>query len=107
MKVNLSLTAAERHPFGRLLNHLYYSNEDLVDIAPDRSGFPHNGGEHTLRIVGDHGDVIAWLDLFLGNYPTSRDYIYEIKKQIRSKLLEGSVSINIILKNLPVYQAQC
>lgn len=65
----VDLSAAQHIPFGKMLNHLYYSNQSLLEQAPGRSGYPHNGGEHTLTLSGDKGDIISFLDLITEKYP--------------------------------------
>lgn len=40
------LSAPQNTSVGRVLNHLYYFNKSLLELAPNRVGYPHNGGEH-------------------------------------------------------------
>ena len=66
----LDLTAGQHTPFGNLVGSLYYSKygRQLLELAPYRGGYPHNGGEHTLYIRGSVEDVCAWFDLLIDRY---------------------------------------
>lgn len=62
-RVSFDLSADEQSPLGQLLFCIYYRSS-LVDLASDQiSGYPHNGGRHTLRWRGTPADAAAWLDL--------------------------------------------
>lgn len=66
-KVHLDMSACQTSVVGKLLNKGYYGSgplRDLIECAPDRSGYPHNGGQHTLHMSGTQEDVLAWLDMF-------------------------------------------
>lgn len=65
----VDLSTSQYIPFGKMLGNLYYSNQALLSLAPGRSGYPHNGGEHTLSLSGDKADIIAFLDLVTEKYP--------------------------------------
>lgn len=67
--VNVDLSCAEHIPFGEVVANLYYRNKSLLELAPGRTGYPHNGGQHSLRVFGDRGDIDAWLSLVVQAYP--------------------------------------
>ncbi len=60
------LTAGQRTPMGKLLHIMYYRT-DVVDAATSANlqilGYPHNGGEHSCHVVGQRGEVVAFLEL--------------------------------------------
>lgn len=69
--MNIDLSQSQYTPAGKFLSHLYYQTAiiDLID-RDDRSGFPHNGGEHTLRIHGvREEDIVAFLAVIKESYP--------------------------------------
>jgi hypothetical protein len=74
--IGVTMTDAQRDPLGLIVGHLYYSNRILSDLLPSfvyenkpagaelsSSGYPHNGGEHTMEIYGPKADVVAFLEL--------------------------------------------
>ena len=63
------LSASEQSQAGKYLCHLYYHSSILNLIDRDqRSGCPHNGGEHTLRLKVERKDLDAFLDLILEDF---------------------------------------
>jgi hypothetical protein len=58
------LDDGQETPIGKVLGHLYYQTK-LIDLwnQDQRSGYPHNGGQHTLSIHADAEDIISWLEL--------------------------------------------
>ena len=68
--VRLNLTAAGHTHAGRMLFNFYYSTSgnELLELAPNVYGYPHNGGEHTMRISGPADDVFAWFELVRERY---------------------------------------
>lgn len=72
-KVLVQMSAPEHTELGKVLFRLYYtSGRALLELAPGRSGYPHNGGEHTLLLEGERKDVLAWLELLTEEYPVIR-----------------------------------
>ena len=47
---------------GVSLMHLYYDT-DLRHLLDDKSGYPHNGCEHTLHVRSTISDLKDWLDV--------------------------------------------
>lgn len=66
-EIRVILSASQGTERGFFLAHLYYEEiyRSLVDLAPGRTGFPHNGGDHTFAIRGRVEEVIAWLELVI------------------------------------------
>ncbi len=70
MNIFIDMTALEGSEFGKLLRNYYYGNHrDLIELAPGRSGFPHDGGFHSMRIAGSVKDCTAFLKLFEERFP--------------------------------------
>jgi hypothetical protein len=60
----VTLTDLQESALGKLLHQLYYGRSDaLCDLAPNRTGFPHNGGQHTFTMRGKKDDLVAYLEL--------------------------------------------
>ncbi len=69
--IRVCLNSPQGSRFGNILRRFYMGgkHEDLLEMAPGRSGYPYNGGEHTLTIFGEVGEVKAWLNLFKETFP--------------------------------------
>ena len=63
MKIDAS--CGERTVPGRFLGKLFYRTKLLDVLIPRKeyTGSPNNGGEHTLRLYMEEGDVRAFLSL--------------------------------------------
>ena len=81
-KMNLDLSQPQYVPAGRILYKMYYSGflEKTLDRA-ERSGFPHNGGQHTLRLHMPEADILAFLDLVKETFAL---YVKEVEAFIES-----------------------
>ena len=67
--VTVFLTSGEQTPMGKVLADIYYRNHSgLCDLAPGRTGYPHNGGQHSFSTTGTIPDVIAFLELVMEQY---------------------------------------
>ncbi len=67
-EVTLKMSSPQETALGKALFKLYYmTGKDLLSLI-DHVGYPHNGGEHTLRITGSLEDVKAWVGLFQEKY---------------------------------------
>ena len=102
--VRVDLSAPQDSVTGRVLHKLMYNNTSLYELAPNPSGCPHNGGEHTLSITGSRVDVNAWLDLLAETYPEVRIMVINVKRKIHKEFLSGAWRgcnrINVKLKDL-------
>lgn len=62
-EVSVDISSPERSGMGLIIGKMYYSTR-LSDLFGSlSSGYPHNGGEHTLYFKGPYQDVIAALEL--------------------------------------------
>lgn len=73
-RIRLDLSQPEQTEAGRLLYKLYYGYPSLLDALPvsEASGFPHNGGMHTLRVCMTLPDLRAFRQLLAEEYVGAR-----------------------------------
>ena len=63
-KVFVRLSAPEQSPLGKLVGRAYYDSNVLEALGfSERSGYPHNGGLHTLELHCKPLDAIEMLEL--------------------------------------------
>jgi len=67
-KIHVDLSAGQQTELGIMVGHIYYYNDTLMALCPHSSGYPHNGGEHTMRIAGSKGDIQAFLQMTADHY---------------------------------------
>ena len=96
--IELDLSANEQTSAGKMLYQLYYksSSDELMSLAPEISGFPHNGGVHTMRVIGPYEDVFAWFALLRERYEKIsqlEDWFNEIQRQIGVYLRYGRLNV--------------
>ncbi len=62
-KVYVRLSATEQTPLGNIIGRLYYQSRvlDLLNYN-ERSGYPHNGGQHTLELHCKPLDAIEMIE---------------------------------------------
>lgn len=63
----LDLSADQDSPMGQVLHRAHYGNGQLAQLLDTEfynSGYPHHGGQHSLRLKGAREDLIAWMELF-------------------------------------------
>lgn len=66
---HVSASQAQHSPAGHLLSKMYYGSFlDKLVPREQRSGYPHNGGEHTLNLAMTLPDLKALLDLVLETF---------------------------------------
>lgn len=92
MNIRINLSYGENTSFGKALYNLYYGNKVLLEMAPNRSGYPHNGGEHTLSISGEAGECRAFLELLKDQYPLRATYEVDL---VLAALDKGESRINL------------
>lgn len=85
-EVEINMTTSQYNAFGKIINNLYYSTR-MLDLIQS-SGYPHNGGSHTLYIRGTIADLNAFLDLMIEKYCgiTSRFEGKDILPLIKTRL---------------------
>jgi hypothetical protein len=74
----LDLSMAQDKAAGKFLGHIYYGNKGLIELfkmVDERSGFPHNGGSHTLRLYNvTVDDIVSFLKLITETQFNSKVY---------------------------------
>lgn len=63
-QILVDLSANQESDMGKALAVMYYGKMKLLDLAPNPSGYPHNGADHTFHIRGEKTEVSAFIDLF-------------------------------------------
>ena len=67
--VSIDLTSPQESGLGIIIGKMYY-NTQISELLGDMcSGYPHNGGSHTLRLCGNYEDVIVGIELIRDNTP--------------------------------------
>lgn len=65
--VTIDLTSPQESGLGIIIGNMYH-NTQISELLGDMcSGYPHNGGNHTLRLRGNYEDVIAGIELIRDN----------------------------------------
>jgi hypothetical protein len=94
MKVHLNLTSPEQHyksAMPKALRDLHYGRSGLISLI-DHTGCPNNGGQHTLTVSGERQEVVAWLDLFLEQYPETKPEVDILKRNIRREFINSPLT---------------
>lgn len=92
MKVLVDLSSPEQHPTSwmpKAMRALWYRNNGLLDLINPR-GCPNNGCEHTFHFSAERADVVAWLDLFVEEYPLTLPDIRVVKERIHKAFVYGT-----------------
>ena len=67
--VTVDLTSPQESGLGIIIGKMYY-NTQIAELLGDMcSGYPHNGGSHTLRLRGNYQEVIAGIELIRDSTP--------------------------------------
>lgn len=71
MTMFVNLSAPQDSHMGCMLNHLYYCTNFLSLLSKDTicTGYPHNGGQHTLHISGSSEEIFDFINLLKDEYP--------------------------------------
>lgn len=101
-KIYVDLSIGQTTPIGKALGHIWYSNRALRDLGPGISGYPHNGGEHSMSITGTPDDCLAFMDLIGEKYPIARDdmnlFSSHVKANPEKKSFEARKFFNDLLR---------
>lgn len=84
-----NLSQPQHTEAGRLLSRFYYGSDGcLLREMATTSGFPHNGGEHTLNVKATPAELVAWLELLKMTFPGHQRGFDELVKSsfTRAKL---------------------
>lgn len=91
MDVCIRVTASQRQhtPAGDLLGRMYYSGFlDKALSRNDYSGYPHNGGEHTLHLHLRPADLDAFLALVQEHYPRhegTQPFVTSVREKMHAR----------------------
>lgn len=90
-RIRLDLSQPEHTEAGRLLFAMYYVRPGLIDAMPRDmvSGFPHNGGEHTLRVSMTLPDLRAFRQLVAEEFAGARgvdEFLSDFDEKYLSKM---------------------
>ncbi|AEV89655.1 hypothetical protein OBP_218 [Pseudomonas phage OBP] len=93
MNVTLYLDTPEHHPTSKMpraIRELWYSNrrEGLLSLV-EGYGCPHSGCEHRFHFTAPRADVVAWLDLFVEEFPDCSPEVAILKSKIRIGFVQG------------------
>ncbi|WP_186214576.1 hypothetical protein [Burkholderia gladioli] len=76
-------------PAGRILYRMYYGDFLAQALVRNEySGFPHNGGEHTLRLRMAPPDLKAFLELVeerFAPHPGAAEFCESVRKRFEHK----------------------
>lgn len=92
--IHIDLTTSQYCTFGEALYRFWYFSK-LRELAPNLSGYPHNGGEHSTRISGSEEDCRAFLELFVEQFPTTKPVIDRLIQE-----LDSTPATRFILKRI-------
>lgn len=63
-KIHVRLSAGEQTPLGKIIGRVYYNSSVLEGLTFDeRSGYPNNGGQHTLNLHCKPLDAIEMIEM--------------------------------------------
>lgn len=83
----INASQPQHTPAGMVLCKMYYGSFLESTLNRDQfSGFPHNGGEHTLRLRLSPPDLKAFLDLVLDHFKGSegaRNFVQSVQDKAR------------------------
>jgi len=84
VKIRLNMSAGQETTFGKILASLYYGRgHGLLERAPGRSGYPHNGGSHTLYLNGAVGSILNFFEELQSSYPNAKPALDNLRQQIK------------------------
>lgn len=83
--IRVNMSAGQETPFGKILYNLYYgSGRHLLESVTSRSGYPHNGGEHTLYVNATKEDVLSFFDQLEQRFASAKPALDNLREQINS-----------------------
>lgn len=90
-RIQLDLSQPEHTEAGRLLFAMYYARAGFIDAMPRDtvSGFPHNGGKHTLRVSMTLPDLRAFRQLVAEEFAGARgvdEFLSDFDEKYLSKM---------------------
>lgn len=110
MQVMLNLDTPEHHPTSgmpKAIRELWYSRrgEGLLGLV-NAHGCPNSGCQHKFHFTAPRADTVAWLDLFLEQYPNCEPEVMVLKKAIRNAFVQGkglnsNGNLHLVLNRIP------
>lgn len=88
MKTRIDIQAPQSCHTGRALLKINMSHPLGVMFDSCRGSIYH-GGTHGMSFEVDHKDALAWLDLFIEEFPDTRISMMAIKKEIMRKVRDN------------------
>lgn len=83
--IRVNMSAGQETTFGKILSNLYYgSGRHLLETVTGRSGYPHNGGEHTLYVNATKEEVLSFFDQLEDRYASAKPALDNLREQINS-----------------------
>lgn len=87
MHDRIDASCGEDTSAGNFLGKLYYETKvlDLLKPGTERSGYPNDGGRHSLYLMAPREDIEAFLDLISADFGR-RKGCKEFVEHVRSRL---------------------
>lgn len=86
--ISVNFSAPQSSPLGKAIGDLYYKTNllGLLDRSKVvRTGFPHNGGMHSLSITGDPQEIIDFIGVLKETFgPVVEQELWKIRKELLS-----------------------
>lgn len=103
--LNVELSMGQHTRFGSALLRFWYSDmaEQFKGLVFSMSGYPHNGGFHSLNIGAHPKDVAAWLDLFEETYPFVKEELDILREELKDKRSGRVIMRNALQAKDPKY----
>ena len=103
--LQVDLSMGEHTRFGRALMSFWYGgfSDDMKGLVLTMSGYPHNGGRHTLTISDHTPEVLGWLELFEEQYPFVKEELDILREYIKENPTGRAVLYPLLLKKEPRY----
>lgn len=102
--ISVNLSAPQSSCLGKALADLYYKTNllDLLDTSKViRTGFPHNGGMHTLTLTGEPKEIIDFLRVLVDAFDSqAAREIFKVRKALLQE--DRVVYMKLSDKNLEV-----
>lgn len=84
-KIIVKLSSEQESVVGKVLNDIYYrSSCAYLEMAPGRTGYPHNGGVHSFAIQGSPGECLAYMEILAEKFPQASAEFNYVMGQIKS-----------------------
>ncbi len=99
-RVYVRLTAGEQTPLGKLVGRVFY-NSDILECLTYRecSGYPHNGGQHTLELHCAPLDAIEMLEM-IKEVCLEKFALNDEERQVASELSYISQEIHTLRRKM-------